>query len=108
MFYLNILPLCVCFVCVCIDELTDSSVAWIPSLSMHVPDLDNAPIRLNALIIEHAFGTSNDVTRRVSNYYTRQLWKQIHKVLGSFDFLGNPAGLLDHLGTAVIHKYTCY
>ncbi|KAF0683114.1 Aste57867_24802 [Aphanomyces stellatus] len=84
------------------DELiTDNVAAWIPSLSMHVPDLDNAPIRLNALVVEHAFGTSGDVTRRVSKYYTRQLWKQVHKILGSFDFLGNPAGLLDHLGTAV-------
>ncbi|RHY08394.1 hypothetical protein DYB36_000830, partial [Aphanomyces astaci] len=84
------------------DEANMQHVAaWIPSLSMHVPDLDNAPIRLNALVVEHAFGTSGDVTRRVSKYYTRQLWKQVHKVLGSFDFLGNPAGLLDHLGTAV-------
>ncbi|RLO13360.1 hypothetical protein DYB28_011066 [Aphanomyces astaci] len=84
------------------DEASMQHVAaWIPSLSMHVPDLDNAPIRLNALVVEHAFGTSGDVTRRVSKYYTRQLWKQVHKVLGSFDFLGNPAGLLDHLGTAV-------
>ncbi|KDO35051.1 hypothetical protein SPRG_01115 [Saprolegnia parasitica CBS 223.65] len=82
-------------------HMQEAVAAWIPSLSMHVPDLDNAPIRLNALIVEHAFGTSGEVTRRVTKYYTRQLWKQVHKVLGSFDFLGNPAGLLDHLGTAV-------
>ncbi|KAF4143563.1 PH domain-containing protein [Phytophthora infestans] len=79
-----------------------SSVTWaIPSLTMHVPDLDNAPVRLNALMIEHAFGTSGDLTRRVSKYYTRQLWKQLHKILGSFDFLGNPVGFLDHIGTGV-------
>ncbi|CAI5747229.1 unnamed protein product [Peronospora destructor] len=79
-----------------------SSMTWaIPSLTMHVPDLDNAPVRLNALMIEHAFGTSDDLTRRVSKYYTRQLWKQLHKILGSFDFLGNPVGLLDHIGTGV-------
>ncbi|KAG2779144.1 hypothetical protein Pcac1_g10497 [Phytophthora cactorum] len=79
-----------------------SSMTWaIPSLTMHVPDLDNAPVRLNALMIEHAFGTSGDLTRRVSKYYTRQLWKQLHKILGSFDFLGNPVGFLDHIGTGV-------
>ncbi|KAK1948559.1 putative vacuolar protein sorting-associated protein 13C [Phytophthora citrophthora] len=79
-----------------------SSATWtIPSLTMHVPDLDNAPVRLNALMIEHAFGTSGDLTRRVSKYYTRQLWKQLHKILGSFDFLGNPVGFLDHIGTGV-------
>jgi hypothetical protein len=79
-----------------------SSSTWtIPSLTMHVPDLDNAPVRLNALMIEHAFGTSGDLTRRVSKYYTRQLWKQLHKILGSFDFLGNPVGFLDHIGTGV-------
>ncbi|GMF24777.1 unnamed protein product [Phytophthora lilii] len=81
---------------------SSSAMTWaIPSLTMHVPDLDNAPVRLNALMIEHAFGTSGDLTRRVSKYYTRQLWKQLHKILGSFDFLGNPVGFLDHIGTGV-------
>ncbi|CCI41714.1 unnamed protein product [Albugo candida] len=79
-----------------------SEGSWIlPNLSMHVPDLDNAPVRLNALMIEHAFGTSGDLIRRVSKYYTRQLWKQLHIILGSFDFLGNPVGFLDHIGTGV-------
>ncbi|KAL4096335.1 hypothetical protein PRIC1_009695 [Phytophthora ramorum] len=84
------------------SEDSSSAMTWaIPSLTMHVPDLDNAPVRLNALMIEHAFGTSGDLTRRVSKYYTRQLWKQLHKILGSFDFLGNPVGFLDHIGTGV-------
>ncbi|POM58414.1 Vacuolar protein sorting-associated protein, partial [Phytophthora palmivora] len=84
------------------SEESSSAMTWaIPSLTMHVPDLDNAPVRLNALMIEHAFGTSGDLTRRVSKYYTRQLWKQLHKILGSFDFLGNPVGFLDHIGTGV-------
>ncbi|KAI9907362.1 hypothetical protein PsorP6_004651 [Peronosclerospora sorghi] len=84
------------------SEDDSSSLTWaIPSLTMHVPDLDNAPVRLNALTIEHAFGTSGDLSRRVSKYYTRQLWKQLHKILGSFDFLGNPVGFLDHIGTGV-------
>lgn len=86
------------------DDSSQTAAAgtWaIPSLAMHVPDLDNAPVRLNALMIEHAFGTGGDLTRRVSKYYTRQLWKQLHKVLGSFDFLGNPVGFLDHIGTGV-------
>lgn len=84
------------------DDTAATANTWaIPSLAMHVPDLDNAPVRLNALMIEHAFGTSGDLSRRVTKYYTRQLWKQLHKILGSFDFLGNPVGLLDHIGTGV-------
>ncbi|KAJ0410935.1 hypothetical protein ATCC90586_004288 [Pythium insidiosum] len=84
------------------DEGEKNGVSWaIPSLAMHIPDLDNAPVRLSALMIEHAFGTSGDLSRRVTKYYTRQLWKQLHKILGSFDFLGNPVGFLDHIGTGV-------
>ncbi|TMW60846.1 hypothetical protein Poli38472_000888 [Pythium oligandrum] len=84
------------------EEGDKASATWaIPSLAMRVPDLDNAPVRLNALMIEHAFGTSGDLTRRVTKYYTRQMWKQLHKILGSFDFLGNPVGFLDHIGTGV-------
>lgn len=87
---------------VVLEDSEKAGVAWaIPSLTMHVPDLDNAPVRLNALMIEHAFGTSGDLMRRVSKYYKGQLWKQLHKILGSFDFLGNPVGFLDHIGTGV-------
>ena len=64
-------------------------------------DLDNAPLRLNSLLIEHAFGSVADLGDRIIKHYTRQLWKQIHRVLGSFDFLGNPVGFLDHIGTGV-------
>ena len=70
-------------------------------LRTRVPDLDNAPIRFNSLSIEHAFGTGGNLADRVSNHYTRQLWKQLHRVLGSFDFLGNPVGFLDHIGMGV-------
>ncbi|KAG6623312.1 putative vacuolar protein sorting-associated protein [Phytophthora cinnamomi] len=43
------------------DE-SSSAMTWaIPSLTMHVPDLDNAPVRLNALMIEHAFGVRDFV-----------------------------------------------
>lgn len=67
----------------------------------HLPDLDEASIKLNFLLLEHAFGSGNELGNRITKHYLRQLWKQVHRLVGSFDFLGNPVGFLDHISTGV-------
>ncbi|KAF0697318.1 Aste57867_11990 [Aphanomyces stellatus] len=62
------------------DELiTDNVAARIPSLSMHVPDLDNAPIRLNALVVEHALHWSWNMHLGAAAYARLDLFKLIQR-----------------------------
>eukprot|EP01114_Cavostelium_apophysatum_P004048 TRINITY_DN1418_c0_g1_i1.p1 TRINITY_DN1418_c0_g1~~TRINITY_DN1418_c0_g1_i1.p1 ORF type:complete len:3212 (-),score=1062.70 TRINITY_DN1418_c0_g1_i1:26-9661(-) len=65
-------------------------------------NLDNAPLRLNALMIEEAFTTQKELVSRITQHYTRQGMQEVYKILGSADFLGNPVGLLGNLGTGVV------
>jgi len=37
----------------------------------------------------------------VRKHYKAQLVQQLYKLVGSFEFLGNPVGLVNNLGTGV-------
>ncbi|PRP88859.1 hypothetical protein PROFUN_00327 [Planoprotostelium fungivorum] len=64
-------------------------------------NLDNAPIRLNALIIQEAFCEMSDLQSRIQTHYTRQVIQEVYKILGSADFLGNPVGLFNSFSKGV-------
>ena len=66
-----------------------------------VPNIDSAPLKLNALvnsagqchqfqILEHPFTTADDLFSRISSHYVTQIIKGSYRLLGSFEFLGNP------------------
>eukprot|EP01117_Protostelium_nocturnum_P004842 TRINITY_DN1754_c1_g1_i2.p1 TRINITY_DN1754_c1_g1~~TRINITY_DN1754_c1_g1_i2.p1 ORF type:complete len:3345 (-),score=1219.39 TRINITY_DN1754_c1_g1_i2:51-8879(-) len=61
--------------------------------------LDNAPVRLNALVLQDAFCDSADLSSRIQSHYTRQVITGLHTILGSADFLGNPVGLFNNFST---------
>ena len=63
--------------------------------------LDNAPIKLNGQIIENASGTSDMLLSSLQHFYQDEMLHQAYKLIGSFDFLGNPSELLSHLGTGL-------
>ncbi|KAL6077052.1 Vacuolar Protein [Balamuthia mandrillaris] len=70
-------------------------------LGIKLPNIEGAPIRLNSLILRHPFTTQEELIERISAHYVRQAIIQAYKVLGSFDFLGNPVSFLNNLGTGV-------
>jgi len=68
-------------------------------LGTTIANIDNAPIGLNALIVEDAFGSSDELVSRITTHYTRQGIQEVYKILGSAEFLGNPVGLFNNIGT---------
>jgi len=64
-------------------------------------NLDNAQISLNTLILQHPFSTQQELINRISKHYYLQLLREVYKIVGSFDFLGNPVSLVSNLGTGV-------
>ena len=71
---------------------------WILQLASQ---LDDAALRLGSLEVQHAFGTRSHVTEVVVKHYYFAALSQLHNVVRSVDFLGNPVGLLSNLGTGV-------
>jgi vacuolar protein sorting-associated protein 13A/C len=64
-----------------------------------------APIRFNALAAENMRVNGSDLLNRVTIHYRDQFIYQIHKVLGSADFLGNPVGLFNTLSSGVAELF---
>jgi len=69
------------------------------NLGFTIVGFNNAPIRLNALLLRHVYGSKEDILNPMQKHYTQQALGEAYKVLGTFDFLGNPVGLFQNLAT---------
>ncbi|KAH8555467.1 hypothetical protein BGW37DRAFT_419803 [Umbelopsis sp. PMI_123] len=74
-------------------------------LTMALGNINEAPIRFNALAAENMRVNDSDLINRVTMHYREQFIYQIHKVLGSADFLGNPVGLFNTLSSGVAELF---
>jgi len=72
------------------------------AIGLTIAKLDNAPVKLNALLLEHPFASWTSLTNKIIAHYRRQGLQEVYKVLGSVDMLGNPVGLVNNLGTGVV------
>jgi vacuolar protein sorting-associated protein 13A/C len=70
-------------------------------LTMAIGNINDAPVRLNALRLENARVSAAVLIQNVSNHYSQEALYQVHKILGSADFLGNPVGLFNNLSSGV-------
>lgn len=71
-------------------------------LTMAVGNVNDAPLRLNALMLENARVSKAIIGQRLKTHYTQEVLYQIHKILGSADFLGNPVGLFTNISSGVV------
>ncbi|KAJ5225571.1 hypothetical protein N7468_006796 [Penicillium chermesinum] len=70
-------------------------------MTMSMGNVNDAPIRLNALMLENARVSFGRLVSNVQAHYTQEFVRQVHVILGSADFLGNPVGLFNTLGSGV-------
>ncbi|CAL3963394.1 unnamed protein product [Diplocarpon coronariae] len=70
-------------------------------LTMAIGNINDAPVRLNALMLENARVSAAVLLQNMSNHYSQEALYQVHKILGSADFLGNPVGLFSNLSSGV-------
>ncbi len=69
---------------------------------MHINfTVKDAPIRLNALIMEHPIFSTSFLVNLISKHYTQEVLGQVYKIVGSADVLGNPMGLFTAIGSGV-------
>ncbi|KAE8146951.1 hypothetical protein BDV25DRAFT_161484 [Aspergillus avenaceus] len=70
-------------------------------ISMSVGNINDAPVRLNALMLENARVSLGVLVGNIQRHYTQEFLRQVHVVLGSADFLGNPVGLFNNVSSGV-------
>ena len=70
-------------------------------MTMSVGNVNDAPLRFNALMLENARISIPALLANVQSHYTQESIRQMHIILGSADFLGNPVGLFNNVSSGV-------
>jgi hypothetical protein len=63
--------------------------------------LDAARLCLNALVAEHAYGSTETMVDILQRHYKSAFWRQFHKFIGSSDVIEGSIGLVVNLGGGV-------
>ncbi|KAK5739690.1 Vacuolar protein sorting-associated protein 13 [Elasticomyces elasticus] len=70
-------------------------------LTMSIGNVNDAPIRYNALMLENARLSVGALMSSIQSHYVQESLRQVHVVIGSADFLGNPVGLFNNISSGV-------
>lgn len=70
-------------------------------LTMSIGNVNDAPIRYNALMLENARVSVNTLINNIKSHYVQESLGQLHIVIGSADFLDNPVGLFNNISSGV-------
>ncbi|KAI0068196.1 hypothetical protein BV25DRAFT_1793389 [Artomyces pyxidatus] len=71
------------------------------ALTMAVGNVNDAPLELNALAIKDMRLTLPDLQTRITYHYRQEVLRQLYRILGSADFIGNPVGLFTNVSSGV-------
>ena len=70
-------------------------------MTMSIGNVNDAPLRFNALMLENARVSIPALIANIRSHYTQECLRQVHVILGSADFLGNPVGLFNNISSGV-------
>lgn len=82
-------------------ERQGTMLFFIDILTMTLANVTDAPIKLNSLYMANVRVPINTLVQAIQTHYGQQFFYQIHKILGSADFLGNPVGLFNTISSGV-------
>jgi hypothetical protein len=68
---------------------------------MAVGNVNDAPLEMNSLAIKDMRLTMPDLQGRIIYHYRQEVLRQLYRVLGSADFIGNPVGLFTNVSSGV-------
>lgn len=71
------------------------------ALTMTVGNINDAPVELNALGIKDMRLTQPELLNRIMYHYRQDVLRQLYRILGSADFIGNPVGLFTNVSSGV-------
>ncbi|CDO71578.1 hypothetical protein BN946_scf184911.g48 [Trametes cinnabarina] len=71
------------------------------AVTMAVGNVNDAPLEMNALAIKDMRLTLPDLEERIMHHYRQEILRQLYRILGSADFIGNPVGLFNNVSSGV-------
>ncbi|THH01814.1 hypothetical protein EW026_g979 [Hermanssonia centrifuga] len=73
----------------------------INAITMAVGNINAAPLEMNALAIKDMRLKLPDLQDRILYHYRQEVLRQLYRILGSADFIGNPVGLFTNVSSGV-------
>lgn len=71
------------------------------ALTMTIGNVNDAGLEMNALAIKDMRLTMPELQNRVLYHYRQDILRQLYRILGSADFIGNPVGLFNNVSSGV-------
>ncbi|KAI8995643.1 vacuolar protein sorting-associated protein 13 [Trametes punicea] len=71
------------------------------AITMAVGNVNDAPLEMNALAIKDMRLTLPELEERIMHHYRQEVLRQLYRILGSADFIGNPVGLFTNVSSGV-------
>ncbi|KAF9478514.1 vacuolar protein sorting-associated protein 13 [Pholiota conissans] len=71
------------------------------ALTMTLGNVNDAPLEMNALAIKDVRLTMPELQSRITYHYRQDILRQLYRILGSADFIGNPVGLFTNVSSGV-------
>ncbi|EIM83408.1 uncharacterized protein STEHIDRAFT_170692 [Stereum hirsutum FP-91666 SS1] len=71
------------------------------AITMAIGNVNDAPLEFNALAIKDMRLSVPDVQSRIIYHYRQEVLRQLYRILGSADFIGNPVGLFTNVSSGV-------
>ncbi|KAF9044538.1 vacuolar protein sorting-associated protein 13 [Hymenopellis radicata] len=71
------------------------------ALTMTVGNINDAPLEMNALAIKDMRLKMPELQSRIMYHYRQDVLRQLYRILGSADFIGNPVGLFTNVSSGV-------
>jgi vacuolar protein sorting-associated protein 13A/C len=82
-------------------ELRNPLAIIVNALTMALGNVKDAPLEMNALAIKDMRLTPVDLQTRILYHYRQDVLRQLYRILGSADFIGNPVGLFTNVSSGV-------
>jgi vacuolar protein sorting-associated protein 13A/C len=68
---------------------------------MTIGNVNDAPLEMNALAIKDMRLSTSELQNRIFYHYRQEVLRQLYRILGSADFIGNPVGLFTNVSSGV-------
>jgi Vacuolar-sorting-associated 13 protein C-terminal len=92
LYFVSSIPvLCSRLTCLLLGDFSQSLPTFFATL---FPNVSDAPVRLPAKYVNHTFEDATDILDNIRKFYTNEALKQIYKIIGALDFVGNPTMLV--------------
>lgn len=80
--------------------------AIMDSIGIILGNLDNAPLRIKGIKLEHIYETNQDFSYILKSHYISTGKTQILRLLGALDIIGSPINLIGSIGTGVTEFFS--